>query len=124
MRVRSEKRFDYDDGSVPRYELQIIKTFFEERIERSAKLFWEVLKLIRRPEISDEQIRQFENLPDSQRARMWKLGYKWLTPIEFSHVKTTLDGLQNEVKTLQVRVPWGKVRAVQELSRWALRDII
>ena len=82
------------------------------------------MKLIRRFGISEEQIRQLENLPDAQKARMWRLAHKWWVPIEFSHMKDILDGLQQGVKAFKVKLPWGKVRAVQEFSRLALRDII
>ena len=55
---------------------------------------------------------------------MWRLAHKWLSPIEYGHTQQTLDSLEEESGKLYMKVPWGKIRAVQQLIRLGVRDVI
>ena len=70
------------------------------KVERSAKLIREVLKLSRRAEYSKAQLQAFKDLPRQQKGRMWRLAHKWLSLFEFNHMKQMLDELNDETGTL------------------------
>ena len=55
---------------------------------------------------------------------MWEFAHKWLSLTEFCWLKQMLNAPGEEAGRLYVKIPWGKVRAVQELTRLGLQEII
>lgn len=125
MHKRNAEPFNFDAGGLPHYLDKMIVNFFANTPTRQERLFWDALALVRRQEASAALIRKLSALDDRERARLWRAAQKCLNTIEFPVFQKHLNAVkESDTSSLIRKLPFGRVRAVQELARRQLRDIL
>lgn len=125
MRVRGARKFKCASDDLPDYEVAQIDRIFEADVKRADKTVWIVLGLVRRHGGSKKLLDEIKALPDREKLRLVRLGNRWLSGPELTAFKTKLDSIHDgKVGIYNVKIPFGKVRAVQEVTKSALRDLL
>ena len=125
MRRRGVRPFDTEASDVPMHEARQIDDIFRTDVTRAEKLFWQGLGLVRGNEANPELIRKVEALPARQRDRLVQLANYWLPTPELNAFKIKLKDVANStVGQLQVEIPFGKCRALQEPVRHEARELL
>ena len=84
-----------------------------------------VLGLVRRHDGSKKLLDEIKNLSEIDKARMIRLGSRWLSGPEHTAFKVKLNDIHNDrVGIFSVRLPFGEIRAVQETVKSVLRDLL
>ena len=83
------------------------------------------LGLVRRHDGSKKLLDDIKNLSQGERARRVRLGTRGLNAPELTAFKTKLAAIHDDrAGNFNVRIPFGKVRAVQETMKSVLRDLL
>ena len=116
MRNRGAAKCDLNRECLPPEKLRIVDSFFEPDVRLADRLFWKVLCAVRRNTLTPTLFSDIKNMPEQQRAKMWRLAHRWLPAPEFKFFTEHLKEVkEKELGWVDLRLPFAKNRAVTAL---------
>ena len=123
MRTRGAERCALENGDIPWGKQRLLDSFMDSDVRVADRLFWRILGVVRRTAGTPQLVQQIRELPDKQRSRLWRLAHRWLPAPEYKHFTSQVDTMKKaDVADLNLKFPFGKVRAVQEQIMAAMRE--
>ena len=125
MRNRGSQKVQAETGEIGGDRERLISSFYETNVRNTDKLFWKILSITRRNTQTSNLVAEVQNLPQNQRAKIWRLAHRWLPPPEFGYFAEHLKALkEKDWGSMTAKLPFGKTRAFAEGVRRELRDVL